>query len=102
MDNNAVAASGILWGYKHVSTVHVHIIEILHLEPTCRLPYIHGSRMVCTWRPLVEKFCILLWQARVGRKVERYVREREEEIRMEQGRGVRRALSLKLNHWGLG
>jgi hypothetical protein len=22
--------------------------------------------MVCTWRPVVEKFCILLWQARVG------------------------------------
>jgi hypothetical protein len=26
--------------------------------------------MVCTWRPLVEKFCILLWQARVGREIE--------------------------------
>jgi hypothetical protein len=25
--------------------------------------------MVCTWRPLVEKFCILLWQARVGREI---------------------------------
>jgi hypothetical protein len=41
--------------------------------------------MVCTRRPLVEKFCILLWQARVGRKIERYKREREEEMRMEQG-----------------
>jgi hypothetical protein len=36
--------------------------------------------MVCTWRPLVEKFCILLWQARVGREIERYKREREEEM----------------------
>jgi hypothetical protein len=27
--------------------------------------------MVCTWRPLLEKFCILLWQARVGREIER-------------------------------
>jgi hypothetical protein len=36
--------------------------------------------MVCTWRPLVEKFSILIWQARVGREIERYVREREEEM----------------------
>jgi hypothetical protein len=28
--------------------------------------------MVCTWIPLVEKFCILLWYARVGRAIERY------------------------------
>jgi hypothetical protein len=48
----------------------VRIIEILHLEPTCRLPYIHGlcSSMVCTWRPLVEKFvsfsCKLGWAGR--------------------------------------
>jgi hypothetical protein len=28
--------------------------------------------MVCTWRPLLEKFSILLWQARVGRQIERY------------------------------
>jgi hypothetical protein len=41
--------------------------------------------MVCTWRPLLEKFCILLRQARVGREIERYVREREEEIRKQQG-----------------
>jgi hypothetical protein len=41
--------------------------------------------MVCTWRPLVEKFSILLWQARVGREIERYVREREEEMRKQQG-----------------
>jgi hypothetical protein len=27
--------------------------------------------MVCTWRPLVEKFGNLLWQARVGREIER-------------------------------
>jgi hypothetical protein len=49
-----------------------HSIEILHLEPTCRLPYIHGlcSSLVCTWRPLVEKFCILLWQVRVARGIE--------------------------------
>jgi hypothetical protein len=40
--------------------------------------------MVCTWRPLVEKFCILLWQARLGREKERYMREREEEIKKEQ------------------
>jgi hypothetical protein len=33
--------------------------------------------MVCTWRPLVEKFCILLWQARVGREIERYKRGNE-------------------------
>jgi hypothetical protein len=26
----------------------------------------------CSWRPLVWKFCILLWQARVGREIERY------------------------------
>jgi hypothetical protein len=32
---------------------------------------------VCTWRPLVEKFCILLWKARVGREIE--------EMRKEQG-----------------
>jgi hypothetical protein len=41
--------------------------------------------MVCTWRPLVEKFCILHWQARVGREIERYKRESEEEMRKEQG-----------------
>jgi hypothetical protein len=41
--------------------------------------------MVCTWRLLLEKFCILLWQARVGREMERYKREREEEMRMDQG-----------------
>jgi hypothetical protein len=41
--------------------------------------------MVCTWGPLVEKFCILLWQARVGREIERYMREREEEMRKLQG-----------------
>jgi hypothetical protein len=57
--------------------------------------------MVCTRRPLVEKFCILLWQARVGREIERYKGRREEEMRNEQG-GIRRALSMKLNHWGLG
>jgi hypothetical protein len=27
------------------------------------------------------KFSILLWQAREGREIERYVREREEEMR---------------------
>jgi hypothetical protein len=31
--------------------------------------------MVCTWRPLVEKFSILLWQARMGREIERYERK---------------------------
>jgi hypothetical protein len=47
--------------------------------------------MVCTWRPLADKFSILLWQARVGREIERYVREREEEMRKQQG-GMTRAL----------
>jgi hypothetical protein len=41
--------------------------------------------MVCTWRPLVEKLCILVCQARVGRKIERYKSEREEEMRKEPG-----------------
>jgi hypothetical protein len=41
--------------------------------------------MVCTWRPLVEKCCILIWKARVGREIERYSREREEEMRKQQG-----------------
>jgi hypothetical protein len=41
--------------------------------------------MVCTWRPLLEKVCILLWQARVGREIVRYKREREEEMRKQQG-----------------
>jgi hypothetical protein len=39
------------------------------------------ASMACTWTSLVEKFCILLWQARVGREIERYKREREEEMR---------------------
>jgi hypothetical protein len=41
--------------------------------------------MVCTWRPLVEKFSILLWQARVGREIERHKREREEGMRKQKG-----------------
>jgi hypothetical protein len=41
--------------------------------------------MVCTWRHLVEKFSILLCQARVGREKERYKRERKEEIKKQQG-----------------
>jgi hypothetical protein len=45
----------------------------------------------------VEKFCILLWQARVDREIERYKREREEEMGKEQ-RGTRRALSMILHH----
>jgi hypothetical protein len=49
--------------------------------------------MVCTWRLLVEKFSILLWKAGVGREIERYTREREEEIRKQQ-RGMTRALSM--------
>jgi hypothetical protein len=36
----------------------------------------------------------------VGREIERYKREREEEMRKGQG-GIRRALSMRLNHWGL-
>jgi hypothetical protein len=47
--------------------------------------------MVCTWRPLLEKFCILLWQARVGREIEIYKREREYEMRKQLG-GMTRAL----------
>jgi hypothetical protein len=41
--------------------------------------------MVCTWRPLVEKFSILFCQTREGREIERYKREREEEMRKQQG-----------------
>jgi hypothetical protein len=37
------------------------------------------------WKPLVEKFCILLWKARVGWQIERYKREREEEMGKERG-----------------
>jgi hypothetical protein len=33
----------------------------------------------------MEKFSILLSQARVDREIERYVREREEEMRKQQG-----------------
>jgi hypothetical protein len=33
----------------------------------------------------VEKFSISLWQARVGREIERYKREREEEMRKQKG-----------------
>jgi hypothetical protein len=58
--------------------------------------------MVCTWRPLVEKFSIILWQARVGREIERYVREREEEMRKQQEGGMTRAPSVILHHWWLG
>jgi hypothetical protein len=49
----------------HRITFIIYTIEILNLEPTCRLPYLHGlcSSMNSTWRPLVEKFSILLWQA---------------------------------------
>jgi hypothetical protein len=53
--------------------------------------------MVCTWRPLVEKFSILFCQTREGREIERYKREREEEMRKQQG-GMTRALSLILHH----
>jgi hypothetical protein len=57
--------------------------------------------MVCTWRPLVDKFSILHWQARGGREIERYVREREEEMRKQQ-RGMTRGPSMILHHWWLG
>jgi hypothetical protein len=33
--------------------------------------------MVCTWRPLVEIFSILLSQAKVCREIERYICERK-------------------------
>jgi hypothetical protein len=39
----------------------------------------------------VGKFCILLYQARVGREIERYKRAREEEMKKEQ-EGMRREL----------
>jgi hypothetical protein len=44
-----------------------------------RHPYIHGlcTGMVCTWRPLVEIFSILLSQAKVCREIERYICERK-------------------------
>jgi hypothetical protein len=57
--------------------------------------------MVCTWKPLVEKFCILLWQTKVVREIERYKREREEEMRKQQG-GKTRAPSMILHHLWLG
>jgi hypothetical protein len=44
-----------------------------------------------------EKFFILLWQARVGRDIDRYVREREVEMRKQQG-GMTRAPSMILHH----
>jgi hypothetical protein len=65
------------------------------------------SSMVCTWRPLVEKFSILLWQARVvtatgqGDREILYKRKSEEEMRKQQ-RGMTRALSMILHHWWLG
>jgi hypothetical protein len=49
----------------------------------------------------MKKFSILLWQARVGREIERYVRERAEEMRKQQG-GMTRAPSVILHHWWLG
>jgi hypothetical protein len=48
--------------------------------------------MDSTWRPLVEKFCILLWQARVGREIVRYKREWEEKIGKEQVGGMKELL----------
>jgi hypothetical protein len=36
----------------------------------------------------------VLWQARVGREIERYKREREEEMRKQQGKGHRYNISL--------
>jgi hypothetical protein len=47
------------------------------------------------------KISILLCQTRVGREIERYAREREEEMRKEQG-GKTRAPSMILHHWWLG
>jgi hypothetical protein len=57
--------------------------------------------MVCTWRPKLEKFCILLWQGRVGKEKERCKREREEEMSKQQGK-MTRAPSMILHHWWLG
>jgi hypothetical protein len=49
---------------------------------------------------MVEKFYILLWQARVGREIERYKRDREEEMRKQPGE-MTRAPSMILHHWWL-
>jgi hypothetical protein len=54
--------------------------------------------MVCTWRPLVEKFSILLRQARVGREIY----ERKGEEMKKQQWGMTRAPSMILHHWWLG
>jgi hypothetical protein len=43
----------------------------------------------------VEKFCILLWQARVGREIERYKSEKEEEMGTEE-EGMRELLSYEV------
>jgi hypothetical protein len=48
-----------------------------------------------------EKILHLSLAARVGREIERYVREREEEMRKQQG-GMTRAPSMILHHWWLG
>jgi hypothetical protein len=47
--------------------------------------------MVCTWRPLVEKFCILLRQARVGR-------ERKGRGNEKAAGGMIKALRMILHH----
>jgi hypothetical protein len=67
--------------WLYIGKIHRYFI---YLDSRWR---IHGlcTGMVCTWRPLLEKFCILVWQARVGREIERCVREREEEMRKQQG-----------------
>jgi hypothetical protein len=56
--------------------------------------------MVCTWRPLVEKFSILLWQARVGREIE--ICERKGRGNEKAAWGMTRAPSVILHHWWLG
>jgi hypothetical protein len=48
--------------------------------------------MVCTWRPLVEKYSILLSQARVGREI-----AREEEMRKQQGGKTRADVPPRVN-----
>jgi hypothetical protein len=47
------------------------------------------------------KILHLTLAAWVGREIERYVREREEEMRKQQG-GMTRAASMILHHWWLG
>jgi hypothetical protein len=41
-----------------------------HFKSKTKTNYVMCTGMVCTWRPLVEKFSILLWHARVNQQLE--------------------------------